>query len=134
MANRPQRFKPPHRSSAAASPSQPLLFDGHRLGPRSRGYDAQWDKASLRHRRAHPECGYCLAGVFGEVRDEPATRVDHLYPQRRFPGVFWEEAYWVSSCDQCDAAKQALEHGTRAGLDDLATRLDLTPLRGVFET
>src|SRR5579872_3478511 len=91
-----------------------------RLSARQRGYDARWDRESRAWRRYNPLCLYCLAGAFGQARTSAATRVDHLYPQRRFPGVFWLTDYWVSSCDECDAAKQALEHGTKAGLDALA--------------
>jgi len=94
-----------------------------RLTSRQRGYSSTWDRASRAYRHLRPLCEYCDAGALGEERTELATHVDHLYPQRRFPGVFWDQTWWVSCCKACDAAKQALEHGPLAGLDALAARL-----------
>lgn len=115
-------------------PRRPPVFDPQggrtrkpaaeqRLTSRERGYDSRWDRESKAFRRLHPLCEYCLEGAFDEVRTSASTRVDHLYPQRRFPGVFWLAQWWVASCDACDAAKQALEHGPQALLDALAARM-----------
>jgi hypothetical protein len=112
-------------------PSRPAVFNPRtpgrqaeqRLSSRARGYSAAWDKASKAYRHFNPVCQYGEAGALGEEHTAAATRVDHLYPQRRFPGVFWIAELWVSSCDECDALKQALEHGPVAGLDALARRL-----------
>lgn len=97
--------------------------DTRRGSSRERGYTTAWDKASKTHRRNHPLCAYCQAGAFGKPRITVCTRVDHLYPQRQFEGVFWETQWWVASCDECDAAKQALEHQGKSALDDLARRM-----------
>lgn len=103
--------------------------DDDRGSARERGYTRSWDKASADHRAEHPLCGYCAAGAFGPRRDAPASCVDHLYPHRRFPGVFWVRLYWVSSCADCHAGpKQALERRGRAALDALARHLGLPPL------
>ena len=94
-----------------------------RLSSTARGYNSAWDRASKDWRRRFPLCEYCLKGAFGEASVTACTRVDHLYPQRRFAGVFWASQWWVSSCDACDGAKQALELGPVAGLDSLAALL-----------
>lgn len=123
MSRRPPRFRPRVQRSAQA-------LDRDRGSSRERGYSAAWDRAARDYRREHPLCAYCAAGAFGPVRTSAATRVDHLYPQRRFPGVFWDQAWWVGSCDDCDAAKQALEHRGRAELDALAAKLGRPVLGG----
>lgn len=103
-------------------------IDLDRGSARQRGYSTRWDKASKAHRLAHPLCGYCEAGAFGDKRTTACTRVDHLYPHRRFAGVFWRSEWWVSSCDDCDAAKQSLEHKGKPALDALARRLGRTAM------
>lgn len=88
----------------------------------------------------NPICQYGDAGALIEEHTAAATRVDHLYPQRRWPAAFWWQELWVASCDACDAAKQALEHGPISGLDALARRLGRPTMaeaerdRGGFET
>lgn len=115
MTRRPQVFSP------RIAFGQPV--SEQRLSSRQRGYTADWDKASRHFRLLHPICQYGEEAAFGEEHTAAATRVDHLYPQRRWPAVFWWSELWVSSCDACDAAKQALEHGPIAGLDALALRM-----------
>jgi 5-methylcytosine-specific restriction endonuclease McrA len=115
----------PFRAFAAPTPRQ---VDRERGSSRERGYDSRWDKAARAYRRHHPVCEYCAAGAFGEIRDALSSRVDHLFPQRRHPGVFWRTCWWVASCDECDGFKQALERGPQRGLDDLARRLGRPPL------
>lgn len=124
MANRPRVFRPPSRST----PSK--VFAPDRLSPTDRGYDHLWRQASLRYRRDHPFCQYCQAGAFGPKRVSAVTHVDHLFPQRRFPDLFWRDEWWVSCCDPCDAAKQALEANPRADLDALARQLDRPARQG----
>jgi 5-methylcytosine-specific restriction protein A len=127
MPKRPGVFRP----HGPASPVERERDNDRRRGSaRARGYDRAWDKASLAHRRDNPLCRYCEVGAFGSPRISGVTRTDHLYPQRRYPGVFWERQWWVSSCDGCDAAKQALEHRGKSALDALARRLGLPILRG----
>lgn len=128
MPRRPPRFQP------SGKPSE------QRLTSRQRGYSAAWDRASKHYRHLHPICEYGEAGALGEEHTAAATRVDHLYPQRRWPGVFWIAELWVASCDDCDAAKQALEHGPVSDLDALAVRMNrptlaqCTTLGGGFKT
>lgn len=98
--------------------------DARRGSARDRGYTTAWDKASKGHLRSHPLCVYCEKGEFDEAVVRAATLTDHLYPQRRFPGVFWKRDLWVSCCDDCHAAKQGLERwATPADIDALARRL-----------
>lgn len=101
--------------------------DKARGSARERGYSAAWDKASKGHLRNHPLCRYCdLKGLL-----MPADRVDHLYPQRAYPGVFWNKAYWISSCQPChDGEKQATERRGKVALDALASTLGLPALPG----
>lgn len=111
MPTRPATFRP---ASAGAE---------RRLSPRDRGYSSQWDKASRLYRRLNPICEYGQAGLLIEAHDALTTLVDHLYPQRRFAGVFWLRELWVGCCGDCHAAKQSLEQGPIAQLDELARRL-----------
>lgn len=112
-------------------PSSPSVFrlrpavpsDRDRGTARERGYTASWDRASAAYGRDHPLCEYCLVGAFGEVRDEPRACTDHLYPQRRFRGIFWRDEWWVSCCDDCHkGGKAQAEH---EGLDALHRLADL---------
>lgn len=123
MPARPSAFRPGQQRDARR-------IDVDRGSSRERGYTPAWDRASLAFRREFPLCGYCEAGAFGPARVTPCTRVDHLYPQRRFAGVFWEQQWWVPSCDDCDAAKQALEHGPIEGLHRLARLLSRPAMGG----
>jgi 5-methylcytosine-specific restriction protein A len=94
--------------------------DRARGSARARGYDARWDRASAGHRDRNPLCVYCQAGAFAEPRVSASVLTDHLYPHRRFDGVFWLKALWVACCSDCHAAKQAVEHEGRAAIDRLA--------------
>jgi 5-methylcytosine-specific restriction protein A len=121
----PTAPKPFRARPLAVSP----VVDLDRGSARERGYTPAWDKAAAAHRAEHPLCVYCAKGVFGPRRDTPAQCVDHLYPHRRYPGVFWQTVYWISACDDChDGPKQAVEHAGREALDRLARRLGLAPL------
>lgn len=120
MPRAPRSFRP--RQAA------PVL-DKDRGSARARGYTTAWDKASRAHRAEHPLCGYCQVGAFGPRRDRPASCTDHLYPHRRFEGVFWVRLYWVSACGDCHAGpKQAVEAQGKPALDALARRLGLRAL------
>lgn len=97
----------------------------------SRGYDANWRRASRSHLSAHPLCTYCA--LEGRVRG--ASLTDHFYPPRVYGAeLFWVAELWVSSCKPChDGPKQAAERGGRVTLEALALRLGLptlTDLRG----
>ncbi|HTK34563.1 MAG TPA: hypothetical protein VL358_04645 [Caulobacteraceae bacterium] len=120
MPKRPPTYRPAHMGAPAARKRE---VDRDRGSARARGYTSTWDKASKTYRREHPLCEYCDAGAFGPCRVTATARVDHLYPQRRYRGVFWRTEWWVASCDACDALKQALEHQGHAALDALARRL-----------
>lgn len=104
--------------------------DARRGSARARGYDSRWDKAARGHRLRHPLCRYCEVGAWGDApRVTPAALTDHLYPHRRFAGVFWLKIFWVSSCSDChDGPKQAIERQGRTALDALARLLGLPTL------
>jgi 5-methylcytosine-specific restriction protein A len=113
MPSRPPTFRPPGSRS-------PRQYERDRGSARERGYDGNWRKSSKSHLAEHPVCEYCaLDGLV-----VAATLVDHLYPQRRFPDVFWRTEWWVSSCAPCHAGlKQRVENAGRRAIDDLAARL-----------
>lgn len=79
----------------------------------------------MAHLGGHPLCAYCEL----EGRVAAATLVDHLYPHRRFQGVFWMRQWWVSACADChDGFKQRVERAGKAAIDALARRLGLPVL------
>lgn len=117
MPTSPGFFRPRGTPTRATLTRQ---ADERRGSARERGYSGAWDKARRAYLAAHPLCAYCEL----EGRIEPAVLVDHLYPHRRFEGVFWSSQWWVASCKAChDGMKQRIEAQGRAGLDDLARRL-----------
>jgi 5-methylcytosine-specific restriction protein A len=124
MPVRPQPFR---------SRSQPtaLAVDRDRGSSRERGYDSRWDAASRAFRRAHPLCQYCEAGAFGPVRVSASVLTDHLYPHRRFEGVFWRTEWWVAACTECHSGpKQQAEVQGLTALHRLATLLARPPWQG----
>jgi 5-methylcytosine-specific restriction protein A len=99
--------------------------DARRGSATSRGYTHRWSKARATWLKRHPLCGYCQL----EGRVVAADLVDHLYPHRTFPDVFWLTAFWVSCCTSChNTFKQAIERAGRLALDALAARLGLPSL------
>lgn len=123
LANRPRQFRPGHVRPRAEANRE---YDRHRGSARERGYTSAWDKAAKAHLQQQPLCVYCQLVEVVRV----ATCVDHLYPQRQFPGTFWRSEWWCSSCKEChDGFKQSVERRGRAALDALAQRLGL-PLLG----
>lgn len=131
MPQRPALFRPPGSKPKAEVERE---ADARRGSARDRGYDTRWDKARRGYLLAHPVCEYCRL----EGRISAATLVDHLYPHRRFEGVFWCAEWWVASCKPChDGPKQSVERIGRPALDALARRLGRPVLahpRGVVES
>lgn len=118
----PPTFRAPGRQDRA---EQNREADRRRGSARKRGYNSKWDGAALDHLEKNPLCGYCA--LTGDTVS--ADLVDHLYPQRTYPGVFWVKRWWVSSCDEChNSFKQRIERKGRLALDDLARRLGLPTL------
>jgi 5-methylcytosine-specific restriction endonuclease McrA len=113
MPVRPPTFRP--RGSRS-----PREYDIDRGSSAERGYDSRWRKAAKSYLRQNPLCAYCaLDGLVAA-----ASLVDHLYPHRRFDGVFWRTEWWVSACTACHSgAKQQVERRGKVALDDLAMRL-----------
>jgi len=109
----PPLFRPPHlgpRKHAEARRQQELA---RRRGTKTeRGYDARWERASLRHRRAHPLCVCCKAN--GIIK--AAELVDHIVPRVLAPSLFWDEANWQSLCQICDKRiKRRIERAYEQG-------------------
>ncbi len=118
MPDMPSTFRPKHLGTMAQGQRQYERARGSRI---ERGYDAKWRKASASSLRASPFCAYC---ELNEGRATAATCTDHLYPQRTYPGVFWEAKWWVSSCDSCHSGfKQGVEARGKSAIDALAARL-----------
>lgn len=118
----PPQFRPLGQSSRQARKRE---IDLKRGSARDRGYSAAWDKASARHLLDHPLCRYCE--LVGEVKAAELT--DHFYPHRGDRVLFWNQTYWVSSCQTChNGFKQRIERKGRAALDSLAERLGLPRL------
>lgn len=118
---------PTHRPAGNLSRREAnKVSDVRRGSARDRGYTSRWDAASRGHRHHHPLCTYCA--LVDEVKAADLT--DHLYPHRGDQDVFWNRAYWVSSCNDChNGFKQSIERKGRPALDNLASRLGLPPLR-----
>lgn len=124
MPSMPPTFRPAGNLTKSESRR---VHDARRGSARERGYDSRWDAASRGHLKHHPLCAYC--DLVDEVKAADLT--DHLYPHRGDRALFWNRAYWVSSCNDChNGFKQRIERRGRAALDDLARRLGLAPLRG----
>lgn len=67
---------------------------GGRESPRQRGYDARWDRLSLRYRRANPWCRFCEQ----EGADHLADLVDHIMPVELAPELRYEWSNLQSLC------------------------------------
>jgi 5-methylcytosine-specific restriction protein A len=80
--------------------------DQHRGNSRDRGYDAQWDRASLLFKRSHPLCLGCEA--LGRVTATAVT--DHVVPHKGDAARFWDQSLWQPACRwHHDVVKQRLE-------------------------
>jgi hypothetical protein len=124
MPSRPSTFRPHGQRSKAERDKE---ADVRRGSARERGYSRAWDKAAKGHLRHHPLCVYCaLQDVVAA-----AELVDHLYPHRVYPDIFWRTEWWCSSCTTCHSGfKQGLERQGKAALDRLAHRLGLPVMAG----
>lgn len=69
--------------------------DLQRGSARDRGYDADWDRAALAHKHAHPLCLGCEAMGFVT----PVAVVDHVEPHKGDPIKFWNARLWQSACE-----------------------------------
>jgi 5-methylcytosine-specific restriction endonuclease McrA len=109
MPNLPRLYRPPHlgpRKDAEAARQQALA---KRRGTKGeRGYNRQWEKASLLHRRENPLCVCHKAN--GLVK--AAELVDHIIPHKGNHALFWDLANNVQSlCNWChEHVKKPLEH------------------------
>jgi hypothetical protein len=82
----------------------------YRGSPRDRGYDARWDKLSVRFRRANPFCRLCEQ----EGADQLGARVDHILPVREYPDLKYDWNNLQNICVAHDNLKQAMETFARA--------------------
>lgn len=67
----------------------------------------RWEKERAAFLRAHPLCAEC--GRQGRTR--AASQVDHIWPHRGDPGLFWDQGNWQSLCAACHSRKTAAEDG-----------------------
>ena len=82
-------------------------YDRRRGSARARGYDHNWDKASLAFKQANPLCIGCKA--VGLIK--PAKITDHIIPHKGDAKLFWDENNWQSCCQwHHDSVKARLEN------------------------
>lgn len=79
-----------------------------------RGYDHEWTKASLAHRKKEPLCRICL--FRGIVK--PADLTNHTVPVRHRPDLRLDRENFSSSCQRChDTVIRDLERRAEEGGD-----------------
>ncbi|QKK28899.1 HNH endonuclease [Rhizobium indicum] len=77
--------------------------DALRGSASSRGYDAEWRRASRAYLLEHPRCAMPACG-------NPATLVDHIVSIRRAPLRRMDRTNWQPLCAPChNSIKQRLE-------------------------
>lgn len=79
--------------------------DTRRATPAQRGYDYDWQRASVAYRRAHPLCVPCL--LAGRVR--PSVCVDHIVPIHSVPSLRLVVDNWCAMCAVCHGRKTKAE-------------------------
>ena len=113
--------KPPSLR-AARSPAPRLRHDDararhdlERKSSSARGYNARWRKARETFLARQPLCAMCA--YRGEVK--AAEVVDHWFPHRGDPAVFWRTEWWVPLCKTChDGPKQSIESRGQKDLEE----------------
>lgn len=88
---------------------------------------ARWIKARRVHLLTYPYCIHCMASELNISVDEtrrlsleevaefnkshlmPATVLDHIFPWRYFPDLFWNQEYWQGLCEPCHRIKTRQE-------------------------
>jgi 5-methylcytosine-specific restriction enzyme A len=89
------------------------MLDQARGTSLERGYDAQWERVSKRHRAKYPLCGEraenAYAGWRGECHEQgritPATCTDHIIPIKDRPDLRLEPRNHQSLCANCNRIK-----------------------------
>lgn len=90
-----------------------------RGSPSQRGYDHDWTRASLAHRRKEPLCRECRF----RGRRTAADLVDHIVPVVDRPDLRLDRENFCSLCKDChDRVKRALEAYARRAGDILLLR------------
>lgn len=79
--------------------------DTRRATAAERGYDARWQRESMRYRQRHPLCVVCL--LAGRVRASQCT--DHIVPIHSCPELRWEVGNWAALCFVCHGLKTRKE-------------------------
>jgi 5-methylcytosine-specific restriction endonuclease McrA len=80
--------------------------DARRGSARARGYDAEFDRASIAFKREHPLCLGC--GAVGRISATEVT--DHVVPHKGDMVIFWDRTKWQPACRwHHDIVKQLLE-------------------------
>lgn len=98
-------------------------YDLRRGSATARGYDRRWQRVSQAFRVRFPLCGMRADGTMDtanswcakEGRATPNECVQHIEPFDPSRGQadprFWNQANWMSSCQQCNNRRRALEPG-----------------------
>ena len=92
----------------ARTPQQRRLLEPKRSSPRTRGYDARWDRVSRAYRQQHPFCALC----WEKGRLTLAKLVDHKHPVADGGAVHERSNLW-SLCISHHALKQRWENHAR---------------------
>lgn len=98
-------------------------YDLRRGSASARGYDRRWAAASRAFRLRFPLCGMKADGTTDMVNSWCAREglvtatqcVQHIEPFDPRLGQadprFWDQANWLSSCQQCNNRRRAIEPG-----------------------
>lgn len=96
-------FRPKHKQTRKEYLRE---YDRRRGSARKRGYNHQWDKASLAFKRANPLCLGCKAVGL----TKPVEVTDHIIPHKGDEELFWNEDNWQACCRwHHDSVKARLE-------------------------
>jgi len=102
---------PVYRRAAFPSLQAQRRKEQFRGSPRERGYDSQWDKFSLKYRKAHPFCEKCEQDGLDTVLCDD---VDHIVPLGDGGAKFDKGNVWAL-CRKChNGWKQRAQRIARA--------------------
>jgi 5-methylcytosine-specific restriction endonuclease McrA len=105
-----------------AKPQTVRIVKPKEKGPREKGYNSRWDRASAAFRKRNPFCAFCLQrGRMTLIVTGRTGVVDHKWPVSD-GGPMWDTSNWHSLCSSCHGStKRAMEiHARETGqLDQL---------------
>jgi 5-methylcytosine-specific restriction endonuclease McrA len=101
----PRRFKLAQQAPSAIAAAPKLTLDHRRGTAHQRGYGRAWQRISIRYRRLHPFCEWCLQ----EGREALTALVDHMIPVVDRPELLLEWENLFALCPICHGRKFSLE-------------------------